>query len=395
MNTFARLCWHHRSCTRAIPATFRCLSETALRDDISPTMMAWQIHRYGGVEELEMSDTLRVPPITGPRDVLVEVHAASVNPIDTRMLEGYGSKLLNVMRSVAGGLSEFPLVLGRDFSGRVAAVGGSVNRFRVGDDVWGALPVHWSGSHSHYVVAPSYAISRKPRSLSHVEAAALPYAAATCWSALVLTGELISPGIRRGARVLVLGAAGGIGTLAVQLLKAWQCEVTATCASDCVAMVTDLGADIVVDYTDEKSESILNSVKGFDVILDCSGVSSRGGEAANYLPLLKPWTYAKFISLDPPLLNNLDRNGWVGGSLRNARSLIRCNMQSHGKGRSFRWAFFMPNGCALGSISEYVDQGKIRPVIQRVLDFSDLPTAYESVMSGHARGKTVLSMTSH
>ncbi|XP_037083533.1 reticulon-4-interacting protein 1 homolog, mitochondrial-like [Pollicipes pollicipes] len=347
-------------------------------------MAAWQIHKYGGPEELELTTSRRLPPITCPTELLIRVHAASVNPIDTAMLGGYGSRTVNVMRQLTGAL-EFPLTLGRDLSGEVVAVGGSVSQFRPGDLVWAAVGPQRQGAHAEYVTAAADSVSLKPRSLTHVEAASLPYVAATTWSALVVTGELWNEAARRGRRVLVLGASGGVGSLAVQLLKAWGCEVTATCAADAVPLVESLGADVVLDYTSPRADEHLALMQGYDLILDCSGQSSEGR-----LPLLKPWTYSKYVTLSPPLLRNVDEGGLLAGSLRNAAQLVQSNIASHSRGSSFRWAFFMPNGCALRQIRDLVDDGKIRPVVQHEVPFEAVPSAFSQVAAGHNRGKTVI-----
>ncbi|XP_043240954.1 reticulon-4-interacting protein 1 homolog, mitochondrial-like [Amphibalanus amphitrite] len=364
----------------------RCLvsRRSAHRASVPTEMSAWQIHRYGGPEELQLTTSHRLPTITQPTELLIKVHAASINPIDVAMLGGYGSTTMNLMRQLCGTL-EFPLTLGRDVSGEVVAVGGGVSQFRPGDQVWAAVGPQRQGTHAEYVAAAAGSVSLKPRSLSHVEAASIPYVAATAWSALVVTGELVSEGTRRDRRVLVCGAAGGVGSLAVQLLKAWGCQVTATCATDAVELVESLGADVVVDYTAPDADEHLKLMQGYDLILDCSG-----GHGERHIPLMKPWTYAKYVTLSPPLLKNIDADGLVAGGVRNLAELVQSNISSHTQGRSHRWAFFMPNGCALSQVRDLVDDGKIRPVVQRVVPFELVPDAFVQLQGGHSRGKTVI-----
>ena len=164
---------------------------------------------------------------------------------------------------------ELPLTLGRDFSGVVVDTGMSPGSFNVGDQVWGTVfPTNSRGSHAEYVLASTTnSVGLKPKSLSHVEAASIPYAALTAWSGLDLTGSLLAQASKEtdAPSVLVIGASGGVGTLAVQILKAatsGAAKVVATCQDDAFELVTDLGADVVLDYKSPQFEEQLSKLAG-------------------------------------------------------------------------------------------------------------------------------------
>ncbi|XP_076466435.1 NAD(P)H oxidoreductase RTN4IP1, mitochondrial-like [Babylonia areolata] len=352
-------------------------------------MQAWQIHQYGDNRELTPTDKARAATIKAPNELLIKVHAASVNPIDVRMRGGYGSKILNALRKRQGGLSgsEFPLILGRDFSGTVVETGQAVRRFKPGDEVWGALSPFRQGSHAHCVVASESEISKKPKSLSYVESASIPYVAATAWTALCTVGELKERNAA-GKRVLIQGGSGGVGTFSVQLLKAWGAEVTATCSTDAVEFVQGLGADTVVDYRTCSVQKELARHPPFDFVLDVVG----GSTADDSFELLKKWSNAKLVTIVTPLLKEVDNRGFVPGLAQSTFSLGTNLFRGLTGGQSYRWSFFMPNSRALERVSQMVDAGQIQAVVEKVFPFSDLPAAYQHVERGHARGKTVIQV---
>ncbi|GFO40247.1 reticulon-4-interacting protein 1-like protein, mitochondrial, partial [Plakobranchus ocellatus] len=268
---------------------------------------------------------------------------------------GYGKSLLNVMRKQQDAVhagTEFPLTLGRDFSGTVVEVGRRVSKFKVGDQVWGALGAFRPGSHAEYTVTSQSEVS--------------------------------------GIWILILGGSGGIGTFAVQLCKAWGMHVTTTCSADAVDLVTSLGADEVVDYTQEPLWEKLNHLNRFEYILD-----TLGGDATDKAAkLLSPWKNSKLVTLNFPLLRNSDELGVVPGLLKSAISAGITTLKGFQSGGSIRWAAFNPNGPALETIRHLVEKGKIRPIVYKVFPFSDVPSAYKQVSEGHLRGKVVVDFQS-
>ncbi|XP_045196700.2 reticulon-4-interacting protein 1 homolog, mitochondrial-like [Mercenaria mercenaria] len=368
-------------------------TSSGVKRKVKPRMKAWQIYQYGGNEELTLSSSAKIPEIKNPKDLLIEIHAASVNPIDVRMRDGYGRTMINQMRKWFGttsGGTEFPLTLGRDFSGVVKQTGHGVSRFKPGDEVWGALAAERPGTHAQYCVAGEKEICHKPTSLSHTEAASIPYVALTAWAALCFVGEMTEKNTP-GKRVLVHGGAGGIGTFAIQLMKSWGAHVITTCSTDAMPLVKHCGADDVIDYTTHNVADALANLDKVDVVLD-----PLGGETPSFtLDVLRSWTGAKYVSLVMPVLPAMDKLGLIGGLAQSVADLNFMAIKSFSKGGvNFRWAFFMPNANALRKITLMVDAGQIQPVIDKVFKFEDLPEAYEKVGRRKGRGKTVIDMLS-
>ncbi|XP_075720327.1 NAD(P)H oxidoreductase RTN4IP1, mitochondrial isoform X2 [Rhinoderma darwinii] len=304
--------------------------------------------------------------------------------------DGYGANSLNMSRDplhVKMSGSEFPLILGRDVSGTVMECGLNVKYFKPGDQVWAAVPPWKQGSFAEFVVASANEVSLKPKSLSHAEAASLPYVALTAWTALVNSCGL-SKEKCPGKRVLIIGSSGGVGTAAIQLLKSWGAHVTAVCSGNAFTVMKDLGADDIIDYTVASLQDQLKTKDPFDAILDNVGGTSE--ELA--LQYLKPWSGATFVTLVTPFLYNNDRLGIADGMMRTGVTLVSKVMKHYCKGIHYRWGFFAPSGPFLDEIGELVDAGKIRPVIEDVLQFSDVRKAFQKLEAGHARGKTVIQV---
>ncbi|KAK5916460.1 hypothetical protein CgunFtcFv8_011440 [Champsocephalus gunnari] len=374
------VCWHGRQ--------KRLFSTTKRRMTIMP---AWVIDKYGGNDVLRFTKNASFPVITYPNEVIIKVNAAGLNPIDVGMRGGYGASSLSMKRdplNLKQNGMEFPLILGRDVSGVIMECGLDVKYFTERDEVWAAIPPWKQGSLAEFVVLSANEISRKPKLLSHREAAAIPYVAATSWSALVNTGGLSKDNCAK-KRILILGGSGGVGTFAIQMLKAWGAHVTVTCSQNAERFVRDLGADHVVDYTSGPVEKPLGELEKFDLILD-----NVGGETERWaLTLLKPWSGAKYVTLVTPFLQNTDLLGIADGMMQNAATVATKALKHLVKGVHYRWGFFAPSGPALDEISEMVDAGQIRAVVEETFRFSQVPHAFEKMEKGHARGKTVVQIS--
>lgn len=353
-------------------------------------MPAWVIDRYGKNEVLRFNQNMMLPIIHYPNEVIIKVHAASVNPIDVNMRSGYGATALNMKRDplhIKTKGEEFPLTLGRDVSGVVMECGLDVKYFKPGDEVWAAVPPWKQGTLSEFVVVSGNEVSFKPRSLTHTQAASLPYVALTAWSAINKVGGLNDRNCA-GKRVLILGASGGVGTFAIQVLKAWSAHVTAVCSQDAGALVRQLGADDVIDYRAGDVEEQLKAFKPFDFILDNVG----GATETWALRLLKKWSGATYVTLVTPFLLNMDRLGVADGMLQTGVTVGSKTLKHFWQGVHYRWAFFMASGPSLDDIAKLVDEGKIQPVVEKTFPFSQVPEAFLKVERGHARGKTVVSV---
>ncbi|KAM6913232.1 reticulon-4-interacting protein 1 homolog, mitochondrial-like [Xenentodon cancila] len=354
-------------------------------------MPAWVIDRYGNNEVLRFTRDASFPVISYPNEVVVKVFAAGLNPLDVSMRGGYGAATMASKRdplTINQSGSEFPLILGRDVSGVIMECGLDVKYFREGDEVWAAIPQWKQGGLAEFVVLSANEVSWKPKSLSHVEAAALPYVAVTAWSTLVNTGGLNKDNCTN-KRILILGGSGGVGTFAIQLLKAWGAHVTVTCSQNAESFVRGLGADHVVDYTDGPVEQPLGALEKFDLILD-----NVGGDTERWAPgLLKPWSGAKYVTLVTPFLQNTDRLGIADGMMQTVATVATKALKHLVKGVHYRWGFFAPSGAALDEVRVLVDAGQIRAVVEETFSFSQVPQAFNKVEKGHARGKTVVEIS--
>ncbi|XP_028995376.1 reticulon-4-interacting protein 1 homolog, mitochondrial isoform X2 [Betta splendens] len=324
------------------------------------TMSAWVIDKYGSNEVLRFTKNASFPIIHYPNEVVVKVFAAGLNSFDVNMRGGYGATTLSMKRdplNIKQSGSEFPLILGRDVSGVIMECGLDVRYFRERDEVWAAIPPWRQGSLAEFVVLSANEVSHKPKSLSHTEAAAIPYVATAAWSALVNTGGLSKDNCSN-KRILILGGSGGVGTFAVQMLKVWGAHVTVTCSQNAEQFVKELGADYVVDYTAGPVEEPLSALEKFDLILD-----NIGGDTERWaLNLLKPWSGAKYVTLVTPFIQNTDRLGIADGMMQTAATLATKAL-------------------------------KIRPVVEETFRFSQVPQALEKVEKGHSRGKTVVQIS--
>lgn len=189
----------------------------------------------------------------------------------------------------------------------------------------------------------------------------------------------------KGTRLCILGASGGVGTLAVQIAKAEEMIITATCSTNSVQMVKDLGADYVIDYRkDDLNEAFRG--KTFDIILDAAGL---GPDYATTLP----WKFSQYITLQPPVLNNTDTNGLFVGSIISALNLIQSNIRTISSHQGLlKWGFFVPASQGIEYLKTLVDNGKMKPIIDTVYEFNETKEAFEKVANGHLRGKIIVKV---
>ncbi len=310
---------------------------------------------YGSPDVLRVADVAL--PALRDGEVLVKVHAASVNAGDWHLLRGTPLPF----RLIAGlRLPKFK-ILGTDIAGRVESVGRGVTQFRPGDEVFGELSRSGFGGYAEYVTAPQHALALKPVNLSFEEAAALPTAGCTA-----LQG-LRKGGLQHGQRVLINGASGGVGTFAIQIAKAFGAEVTAVCSTRNVDMVRSLGADHVIDYT--KDDFAAHGDR-YDLILAANGDRSI-------------WDYRRALSAG-------GRYAMTGGSNRQlTEALLLGPMLSMGR-QKFGNVLVKPNQADLLLLKELCETGKMRPMIDRRVQMSEVPSAIRYVEEGHARGKVVV-----
>lgn len=310
-------------------------------------MTAVSQDELGGPEVLKLVEAER--PAPGPTEVLVRVHAASVNPTDWKS------------RASGGFLGDPPFVLGWDVSGVVEATGIGAALHKPGDEVFGMLRYPFShGAYAEYVTAPARTFARKPRGVDHVQAAALPLAALTAWQALVDTA-----GLRGGQRVLIHAAAGGVGHLAVQIAKARGAYVIGTASAAKHDLLRELGADELIDY---RSVDFAQAVRDVDVVLDTMG----GDHGERSLATMRPG--GVIVSI---VLSVLDE-----GLTAKAQAL----------GIRAEDILVEPDHAALKAIAALVEAGKLRAELDTVLPLAEAAKAHERGETGRTTGKIVLEV---
>lgn len=312
---------------------------------------------YGPPDVLHLEE---VPlPTVGDSDVLVRVQAASANAADWHLLRGTPLPF----RLVAGLRKPKFKIIGNDIAGSVERVGRNVTKFRPGDEVFGELSRCGFGAYAEFAAAPEKALASKPANLSFEEAAAIPTAGCTALQGL-RHGR-----IKRGQRVLINGASGGVGTFAVQIAKAFGTEVTAVCSTRNVDAVRSLGADHVVDYTKDDFAAL---GRQYDLILAANGDRSI-------------WDYKHALAADGAYV-------MTGGSNRQLTdALLFGPLLSIGR-QKLRNVIVKPSQADLLFLKELCEAGKVRPTIDRRFALSEVPAAVRYVEDGRARGKIVITI---
>ena len=332
-------------------------------------MKAFILDSYGRNKRLRLG--AMPAPALGDHDVLVEVRAASVNPLDSK-IRGGEFKLILPYR--------LPLVLGNDLAGVVVRVGAKVRGFKAGDEVYARPDKDRIGTFAELIAMNEADVAMKPKNLTMEEAASIPLVALTAWQALVEIGKL-----KKGQKVLIHAGSGGVGTVAIQLAKHLGATVATTTSGANADFVKGLGADIVVDYRKDDFETIL---EGYDVVLNSLGKDTL----AKSLSVLKPG--GKLISISgPPDAQFAKANGssWL---LQQIMRILSFGIRRKSKLRrvSYSFLFMRASGEQLSKIAALIESGVIRPVIDRVFQFEATNEALAYVETGHSKGKVVVKV---
>lgn len=342
-------------------------------------MKAVEINQYGSSDVLHYKKDVAKPKI-GCNDVLVHNKATSVNPIDIAKREGYGKPLFELKRQ-----ENFPWIMGNDVAGVIVEVGSNVTRFKTGDEVFGALSINRQGAWAEYITIAEDEIAFKPTNISFEEAGAIPYVALTTWAALIDKAKLNQDSAKR-KKVLVHAGSGGVGTFAIQLLKAFGYYVATTCSTDNIDLVKSLGADEIIDYSKEDYSCVL---KDFDVVYDTLGSNVEGNEEKS-IATLKGQVGAVYVSIVHPMLSLITENGLLLGLLKVLFTLLGKKIKN--RGISYQWSLFKPNGKALEQIKQLIEAGKIKPVIDRTYTLEQMKEAHDYIANGHAKGKVAITL---
>lgn len=335
---------------------------------MSKMMSAAVIDHY---RQAELRFTTMPQPTMGPTDVLVKIRAASLNPIDFKTMHGDLRLLLHY---------QFPLIIGSDFAGQVAAVGEQVTTFKVGDAVYGRPRKNRIGTFATYLAIDATEIALMPAELSYTEAAALPLVGLTSYQAL---HDLMH--LQPGQRVLIQAGAGGIGTTAIQLAKSMGAYVATTTSAKHAELVTALGADQVIDYHQTDFTTVL---KDYDAVFDTLG----GKSLLQAFQIVKPGGHVVSISGLPnaKFATEYGLPFWK-------RSLIkvaswRLSRLARKSGSQYHFLFMQPSGAELTQLTTLVTQAKLRPIIDRTYPFEQVNEALAYSKQGHATGKIIIEI---
>ncbi|QDH66274.1 NADP-dependent oxidoreductase [Pseudomonas azotoformans] len=331
-------------------------------------MKAFLIDRYGK----HQGRLAEVPdPEPGIHDVLVKVHASSVNLLDSKISKGEFKLILPY---------RFPLIMGNDVAGVVVRVGSGVRTFKPGDEVYARPPEARIGGFAELIAIEESALALKPNNTSMEQAAALPLVALTAWQVLVETAR-----VKKGQKVFIQAGSGGVGSIAIQLAKHLGAFVATTTSTANVEWVKALGADVVIDYTQQNVENVL---RDYDVVLNSLGPA----ELEKSLRILKPG--GQLISISGPPTAEFAREqklswglGWV---MRLLSSGIR--RKARRQGIDYGFVFMRASGAQLQKITALVESGAITPVIDRTFPLEATAEALSYVERGRAKGKVVIKV---
>lgn len=312
-------------------------------------MKAITINRYGSIDVLEYSE-IQEPKIT-PNQLLVKIHATSVNPVDWKIRQGQ-------LQLLSG--FNFPIVLGCDLSGVVLEVGEKVENFEPGDEIYTFVNPLSGGAYAEYIAVPANTAALKPKNMNYCQAAAVPVAGLTAFQALLDLGQ-----IRPGKKVLINGASGGVGTFAVQIAKAMKAEVIGVCSSKNITLIESLGVNRVIDYNhvDFTKES-----EQYDIIFDAVGKES-------------------FLTSE----NVLKSEGVYISTLPTVENLPSTFFTLFMPGKKSKLILVQPNPHDLISLRELIEDGLVKSVIDRTYKLAEIAEAHAYSEMGHAVGKIVIT----
>lgn len=313
-------------------------------------MKAVVMRKYGTPDVLEIANISR--PQIDDNQVLVEVYASSVNPVDWKIRKG---NLKLFMRK------KLPCILGGDIAGRVVEVGNKVQFFRVGDEVFGKIDISKNGAYAEYVATSASHLALKPQNMNFEEAATLPLAGLTALQALRNMG-----GIRKGMNVLINGCSGGVGSFAVQLAKAYGCKVTGVCSNRNMQFAKDLGADRVIDYTQQE---IVSLQEEYDIFFDVVGNQE----------------YSKVKHI-------LQRGGVFVTTLPSFNILLLGSIHNLVSSRKMKEIFVKESKKDLEILADFVDAGLLKTHIDKSYDLIDVAEAHQYSETGRVVGKLSLKI---
>ncbi|MGL5063648.1 MAG: NAD(P)-dependent alcohol dehydrogenase [Microcoleus sp.] len=315
-------------------------------------MKAVVFDRYGSAQELQYREIAK--PIAKANELLVRVCASSINPVDWKIRQGH-------LQLLSG--FNFPKIVGSDISGVVVEVGAAVTKFQPGDEIYTFLNPVTGGACAEYAAVPESAAAIKPQNITHAQAATIPIAGLTALQALRDLGQM-----RSGSKVLINGASGGVGTFAVQIAKAMNAEVTGVCSAKNAESVSNLGADVVLDYA---QNDFTKQTETYDIILDA--VSSK--------------TF-------PECETVLRDEGVYIATLPNFNDMLPLLTSWFLPGKKAKLVLANPDSSDLGTLRDLIETGKVQPIIDRTYNLAEVAAAHEYSEIGRAVGKIAIEIDS-
>ncbi len=333
-------------------------------------MKALIVKRYSKTDKLQLVELPE--PAVKDNEVLVQIHAASINQIDNKLKTGEFKLVLPY---------KFPLILGHDLAGVVTKIGPKVSRFKVGDEIFAQPAVFKIGTFAEYIAINEAHVVLKPKNISMEEAASIPLVGLTAWQALVEKASL-----KKGQKIFIQAGSGGVGTFAIQLAKHLGATVATTTSTNNMALVKSLGADIVIDYRDEDFETKL---KDYDVVLH----SNRDKKILEKsLRILKPG--GQLITLTGPPTPEFAKQLGLAWHLKFITKFLSSGVKKYAKklNVNFTFLFMRAEGNQLSQITKLIESGIIKPVIDKVFPFEQTNEALTYVETGRAKGKVVIKV---
>lgn len=332
-------------------------------------MKAFILERYGKKRALHLTEM--PDPELRDDEVLVQVHAAGVNLLDSKIRDGEFKLILPY---------RLPFILGHDVAGVVVKVGTRVRQFRPGDEVYARPDDFRIGTFAEFVPVKEASLALKPKGLSMEEAASIPLVGLTAWQALVEKAQL-----KKGQKIFIQAGSGGVGTFAIQLAKHLGATIATTTSTSNIAFVKSLGADVVIDYKTQDFEDVL---RDYDVVLN----SQDGKTLEKSLRVLKGG--GKLISISGPPDPEFGKESAAPGFVKLVMQLLSSAVRRKAKARDIGYSFlFMKaNGSQLREITRLIEAGAIHPVIDKVFPFESTNEAMTYVEAGRAKGKVVIKI---
>ena len=332
-------------------------------------MKAYTINRYSKEDKLQLMEVSQ--PIVKENEVLVQIHATSINQLDIKLKNGEFKMLFPY---------KFPLILGHDVAGVVTGVGSKVSRFKIGDEIF-ARPVDFRiGTFAEYIAVNENDVALKPKNISMEQAASIPLVALTAWQAFIEKGKL-----KRGQKVFIQAGSGGVGTIAIQLAKYLGATVATTTSLNNFDLVKSLGADVIIDYKTQDFEAIL---KEYDWVLN----SQDEKTLEKSLRILKKGGKVISISGPPDVAFAEEINlSWL---MKIAISFLSRKVRKQAKqlGVDYSFLFMQANGKQLSEIGKLIESGAIHSIVDKVFSFEEMNEAMSYVASGRAKGKVIVKV---